>query len=78
MLIFASVSVASHYQSSGLVTFMQFKQQVGFRMLPGAFVLTYRIPLILMEDLAVTAVHVGHVNGVAICPIDFPVWAGVR
>lgn len=30
-----------------------------------------------MEDLAVAAIHVGHVNGVAICPIDFPVWAHV-
>lgn len=34
--------------------------------------LTYRIPLVLMEDLAVTPVHVGHVNGVCISPIDFP------
>lgn len=42
-----------------------------------AFILTYRIPLIQMEDLAVTPIHVGHVNGVAICPIDFPVWASV-
>ena len=43
-------------------------------MLSKAFILTYRIPLILVEDLAVTPVHVGHVNGVAICPIDFSVW----
>lgn len=42
-----------------------------------ALVLTYRIPLILVEDLAVTAIHVGHVNGVAICPIDLSVWEGV-
>lgn len=43
-------------------------------MLSKAYILTYRIPLILVEDLAVTPVHVGHVNGVAICPIDFSVW----
>lgn len=47
-------------------------------MLPKALILTYRIPLVLVEDLAVTPVHVGHVNGVAICPIDFSVWGGVR
>lgn len=34
--------------------------------------LTYRIPLILVKDFAVTPIHVGHVNGVSICPIDFP------
>lgn len=43
-----------------------------------AVILTQRLPLILVEDLAVTPVHVGHVNGVAICPIDFPVGKGVR
>lgn len=47
-------------------------------MLSKAVVLTYRIPLILVEDLAVTPVHVGHVNGVAICPIDFPVLEGAK
>lgn len=47
-------------------------------MLSKAVILTYRIPLILVEDLAVTPVHVGHVNGVAICPIDFSMREGVR
>lgn len=47
-------------------------------MLSKTLILTYRIPLILVEDLAVAPVHVGHVNGVAICPIDFPVRRGVR
>lgn len=47
-------------------------------MLSIALILTYRIPLILVEDLAVTPVHVGHVNGIAICPIDFSVWEDVR
>lgn len=47
-------------------------------MLSKALILTYRIPLILVEDLAVTPIHVGHVNSVAICPIDFSVWEGVR
>ena len=47
-------------------------------MLFKALILTYRIPLILVEDFAVTPIHVGHVNGVAICPIDFSVWECVR
>lgn len=46
--------------------------EVYFIMLTMAFILTYRFPLILLEDLAVAPVHVGHVNCVAICPIDFP------
>lgn len=40
---------------------------------PKAAILTDRFPLILVEDLAVAPIHVGHVDGVAICPIDFPV-----
>lgn len=41
-------------------------------MRPGALILTYGIPLVLVEDFAVAPVHAGHVNGVAICPVDFP------
>lgn len=47
-------------------------------MLSKTLILTDRIPLILVEDLAVTPVHAGHVNGVAICPIDFPTKRIVR
>ncbi len=47
-------------------------------MLSRVLILTYRVPLVLVEDLAVTPVHVGHVNGVAICPVDFSVWRYVR
>lgn len=39
----------------------------------GDHLLTCRIPLVLVEDFAVAPVHVGHVDGVAIRPVDFPV-----
>lgn len=40
--------------------------------------LTYRILQILVEDFAVTSIHVGHVDGVSICPIDFPLWESTK
>lgn len=40
-------------------------------------ILTDGLPLALVEDFAVAPIHVGHVDCVAIGPVDFPVRGGV-